>query len=393
MTAEHPSAAEFERVIGAGGVVLFPSDTVYGLACDPQNAAAIERLYALKDRPADKASAVMFFDLPAALAALPELGPRTQAAMRVLMPGAVTVLVANSGHRFPLACVGDQHTLGLRVVAVPALAGVQIPVLQSSANRAGGIDARRLGEVDQALRAGVEMVIDGGELPGVPSTVIDLRGYEHAGVWAVLRRGAVDEGQLTDILEGRFRFDPSTYAEMVSHTLPGYAELQERLAAATGTGARRILDLGIGTGETSARVLDHHPDAELTGVDESPTMLDAAAARIGPRLVNAHVGLLQDELPAGDFDLVVSALAIHHLEGPEKAELFRRLRVVVAPGGRFVLGDVVVPEDCSGTAIDLTNGYDKPSTVSDQLRWLDDAGFEAVEVVWQRDDLAVIVAR
>ena len=379
-------------MIADGGLALFPSDTVYGLACDPQNAGAIERLYALKGRPVDKASAVMFFDLAAALAALPELGPRTVAAMRVLMPGAVTVLLANCGHRFPLACVGDHHTLGLRVVSVPALAGVQVPVLQSSANPAGGADARTLGEVDPALLAGVEVVIDGGELPGVPSTVIDLREYEHAGVWSVLRRGAIDEGVLTDVLEGRFRFDPSTYAEMVSDTLPGYAELQERLAAATGTGARRILDLGIGTGETTARVLKRHPDAEVTGVDESPTMLDAAAARIGPRLVNAQVGLLQDELPAGDFDLVVSALAIHHLEGPEKAELFLRLRAVVAPGGRFVLGDVVVPADGSDGAVDLTEGYDKPSTVSDQLRWLDAAGFEAVEVVWQRDDLAVIVA-
>ena len=149
--------------------------------------------------------------------------------------------------------------------------------------------------------------------------MIDLREYEQAGVWSVLRRGAVDEGELTAVLEGRFRFDPSTYGEMVSDTLPGYVELQERLAAASGTGARRILDLGIGTGETSARVLEHHPHAAVTGVDESPTMLDAAAARIGPRLTDSHVGLLQDALPAGEFDLVVSALAIHHLEGPEKA--------------------------------------------------------------------------
>ena len=90
----------FEQVIARGGVVLFPSDTVYGLACDPENAAAIERLYALKGRPAEKAAAVMFFDLEAALAALPELGPRTQAALRALMPGAVTLLGAQS--RAPL---------------------------------------------------------------------------------------------------------------------------------------------------------------------------------------------------------------------------------------------------------------------------------------------------
>ena len=74
--------SEFEQVIADGGVVLFPSDTVYGLACDPENADAIERLYALKGRPADKSAAVMFFDLEAALRPLPELGPRTQAALR-----------------------------------------------------------------------------------------------------------------------------------------------------------------------------------------------------------------------------------------------------------------------------------------------------------------------
>lgn len=385
------SSREFQRVIEDGGVVLFPSDTVYGLACDPGNEAAIERLYALKGRPADKAAAVMFFDLDAALGALPELGQRTQAALRTVMPGGITALVANPEHRFPLACRADPHTLGLRVISVPELTGVRIPVLQSSANPSGSTDARSLSEVAPAMRAGADLVIDGGELPGVASTVVDLRGYDEQGVWSVLRRGAVDEDDLAVQLEGRFRFDPSTYAQMVSDTLPGYERLQAEVAEASGHGVRTILDLGIGTGETTAQLLDRHPEAWVVGVDESPTMLDAAAQRLGTRLQEARVGLLQDPLPDGPFDLVVSALAIHHLDGEEKADLFRRLRPVVATGGRFVLGDVVVPEDQAAVAVDLTEGYDKPSTVADQLRWLRDAGFEP-SVAWSQNDLAVLVA-
>jgi len=382
---------EFEQVVARGGVVLFPSDTVYGLACDPENEAAVERLYALKGRAPEKAAAVMFFDLEVMLSALPPLGQRLSAALRTLMPGAITALVPNPEHRFPLASRADPQTLGLRVVSVPALSGVRVPVLQSSANPAGGADARSLSEVAPAMRAGADLVIDGGELPGVPSTVIDLRNYDDQGVWSVLRRGAVDEDDLALALEGRFRFDPSTYGAMVTDTLPGFERLQEQVAAASGAGARRILDLGIGTGETALRLLQRHPDAVVVGVDESPAMLDAAAQRLGPRLAGTHVALLQAPLPEGRFDLVASALAVHHLDGDEKADLFRRLRQVVAPGGRFVLGDVVVPEDRDDAVVDLTEGYDKPSTLADQLRWLREAGFEP-SVTWSEHDLAVIVA-
>ncbi len=381
---------EFEQVITAGGVVVFPSDTVYGLACDPDSAEAIERLYALKGRPADKAAAVMFFDPEAALAALPELGPRTQAALRVLMPGAITVLLRNPRHRFPLASRADPETLGLRVISVPALADVRLPVLQSSANRSGGAEARSLSEVAPAMRAGAGLVIDGGELPGVPSTVLDLRDYEGAGTWSVLRRGAVDEDALAAVLDGRFRFDPSSYAAMVIDALPGYERLQQELVAASGFDALRILDLGIGTGETSVRLLERHPEATVFGIDESPTMLAAAVERLGTRMGGSRVGLLQEPLPTGEFDLVVSALAIHHLDGEEKADLFQRLRRAVAPAGRFVLGDLIVPEGPAVALGDLTPGYDKPSTISEQLGWLRDAGFKA-SVAWSENDLAVLV--
>ena len=173
----------FAETIVAGGVVVFPADTVYGLACDPQNADAVERLYALKGRPPDKPAAVMFFSL----ADLPDLGPRTRALALRLLPGAVTLLVPSD--LYPLA--GGAGTLGVRVPDVP-FADVP-PVLQTSANLAGGPDARRLEDVPSRIRAGADLVIDGGELPGTPSTVIDLRGYEAGGDLRIVRQGAVPE--------------------------------------------------------------------------------------------------------------------------------------------------------------------------------------------------------
>ena len=183
------AAADLERCIAGGGVAVFPSDTVYGLACDPEDPAAVERLYALKGRDTGKPSAVMFFDAALALAALPELGVRTRALMERLLPGGVTLLLPNPRGRWPLA---GGEALGLRVPDVPALRGVGRPVLQSSANAAGAPDARRLDDVPEAIRRGADLVIDLGELPGTPSTVIDLRQFEAAGEWAVVRPGAVD---------------------------------------------------------------------------------------------------------------------------------------------------------------------------------------------------------
>jgi L-threonylcarbamoyladenylate synthase len=182
--------------MAAGGLALFPADTVYGLACDPANRFAVERLYLLKRRSMQKPSAVMFFDLSLALSSLPEIGARTRDALSRLLPGAVTVLLPNPAGRFPLACGSDPDTLGLRIPHVELLAGVRWPVLQSSANRAGGADPRQLSEVPELLRVAVDIVIDGGELPGTPSTVVDLRRYEGAGEWSLVRLGAIGEEEL-----------------------------------------------------------------------------------------------------------------------------------------------------------------------------------------------------
>lgn len=205
MTAD--DVRRFESCIGTGGVALFPADTVYGLAADPESAPAVERLYAIKGRPPARPAAVMFFSLERALRALPELGERTGAALERLLPGPVTVVIPNPARRYPLASGPEPERLGVRV---PALAGplaplraVERPVLQSSANPSGGADARRLEAVDPALRAAVDAELDGGELPGVPSTVVDLSAYERRGDYAVLREGALGLERLAQVLGSR----------------------------------------------------------------------------------------------------------------------------------------------------------------------------------------------
>jgi L-threonylcarbamoyladenylate synthase len=190
----------FERCISVGGVAIFPADTVYGLATEPDSREGVERLYRLKGRVPDKPAAVMFFQLDAALAALPELGERTRGAVERLLPGALTLVLPNPAHRYPLACGPEPERLGLRVPLLDGklapLAEVGWPVLQSSANRAGEPDARRVGDIDARVRAGADLVLDAGELPGTPSTVVDLSGYERDGEWRLLREGAVPSGEI-----------------------------------------------------------------------------------------------------------------------------------------------------------------------------------------------------
>jgi L-threonylcarbamoyladenylate synthase len=190
----------FERCISVGGVAIFPADTVYGLATEPDSREGVERLYRLKGRAPDKPAAVMFFQVEAALAALPELGERTRGALERLLPGALTLVLPNPSRRYPLASGPDPERLGVRVPllegALAPLAAVGWPVLQSSANRAGGADARRVSDVDERVRAGVDLVLDAGDLPGTPSTVVDLTGYERDAEWRLLREGAVPPGDI-----------------------------------------------------------------------------------------------------------------------------------------------------------------------------------------------------
>jgi len=196
--------ATFNRCMAVGGVALFPSDTVYGLATEPESKEGVERLYELKGRPPERPAAVMFFRLELALAALTELADETRAALERVLPGPLTVLLPNPERRFPLACGPEPERLGLRV---PALAGglepfrgVLWPVLQSSANRSGETEARRLADVPADIRRRVDLQLDGGELPGTPSTVVDLTKYEASGEFVIVREGALPAAQLRSLL-------------------------------------------------------------------------------------------------------------------------------------------------------------------------------------------------
>ena len=195
----------FARCISVGGVAVYPADTVYAVGTEPDSREGVDRLYRMKGRPPDKPSAVMFFQLEPALAALPELGPRTREAVERLLPGAVTLVLPNPARRYPLACGPSPERLGIRVPAfegeLAPLAAMSWPVLQSSANRSGERDARRIADVDPSLREGADLVLDAGELPGTPSTVVDLSGYEDDGEWAILREGAIPREAVVRCLE------------------------------------------------------------------------------------------------------------------------------------------------------------------------------------------------
>ncbi len=201
-------AEQLRDCIGDGGVAVFPTDTVYGICCDPDDEAAAQRLYELKGRPSRRPAAVMFFSLEPALRALgDELALAERRALQALLPGPVTLLLENRSNQFAAACRSDPSTLGLRVPWLPenlhALCAITDPVMQTSANLSGEPDARTLEDVPAALRDGADVALDGGALPGVASTVIDLRDYDATGQWHVLREGALATEAVRELLDDR----------------------------------------------------------------------------------------------------------------------------------------------------------------------------------------------
>ena len=189
---------------------------------------------------------------------------------------------------------------------------------------------------------------------------------------------------------GQFHWDPDSDLALMHEEVPEYERLQDETAEAVGRGARRLLELGTGTGETARRVLARNPDCELVGLDASGEMLDHARTILPANRAELRRSRLTDPLPDGRFDIVFSALTIHHLDGPGKAELFRRVAAALSPDGRFVIEDVVVPENPSDVVTPIDGDYDKPSSVADQLRWLAAAGLQP-HVPWAHRDLAVLV--
>ena len=177
-----------ERCIAAGGVAVFPADGLYGLACDPLDAAAIERIHRIKGRDDGKPSAVMYFSPLAMRELVDGLGPRTREAVGALLPGPVTLVVANPERRYPLACREDPERLGVRLIGGP-LAGAMCPIFQTSANLSGEPAPASFADVPAAIVDAVDLAIDGGELTGLPSTVVDITAIDDGGEWEVLREG------------------------------------------------------------------------------------------------------------------------------------------------------------------------------------------------------------
>ncbi len=178
-------------------------------------------------------------------------------------------------------------------------------------------------------------------------------------------------------VSAQFHFDPDGYLEMIRGEVPRFDELQDCAIAAIPFAPGRVLELGIGTGETTRRLLERYPDAEVTGLDASPEMVfRARELGIGVRLAR-----MQDPLPDGPWDLVISVLSVHHLDADGKRDLFRRVR---EQSRSLVIADVV-KADVSVAPIEP--GFDFPDRATDLAEW---AGGE---VIWQAEDLAVLVAR
>jgi tRNA (cmo5U34)-methyltransferase len=172
--------------------------------------------------------------------------------------------------------------------------------------------------------------------------------------------------------------------------IPSYLDLQDEVARATdGLDVSRVLELGVGTGETAHRILERHPQASWIAIDASEAMLERAREALPA--ADLRLGRLEDPLPDGPFDLVVSSLVVHHLDGAGKRDLFARVFDVLRPGGTFVLGDVVVPEDPADVQIEIDWVVDLPDRLDDQVSWLREAGFEPA-VTWSYRDLAVVRA-
>jgi len=192
-----PAAAvsALERCVQTGGVAVFPADGLYGLACDPLNGDAIERIHRIKGRDDGKPSAVMYFSPLILRELIADLGPRAAAAVGALLPGPVTLVIENQRHRYLLACREDPKRLGIRLIEGP-LAGASCPLFQTSANRSGAPAPATFSEISPEILDASDLAIDGGALTGNPSTVIDLTSVDDDGRWRLLREGGLSRADV-----------------------------------------------------------------------------------------------------------------------------------------------------------------------------------------------------
>jgi L-threonylcarbamoyladenylate synthase len=196
---------EAVAALRAGLPVVLPFDTVYGLAAEPYREEPSHRLYELKGREATQPSALVALDFDYLLECIPELRGRAASLARELLPGPLTLILPNPGRRYRWITGANPEAIGVRV---PVLDGHAREVLArlgalvaTSANHPGGPDPRRLDEVPQDIRDGAGAAIDGGDLPGNPSTVVDLTGPEPQ----VLREGAVPAAEVLRRLDSAVR--------------------------------------------------------------------------------------------------------------------------------------------------------------------------------------------
>jgi L-threonylcarbamoyladenylate synthase len=196
------AADDAVAALQAGQPVVLPFDTVYGLCATPYREDPVYRVYRLKGRPETMASAIVAAELDMLLECLPELRGRSAVIARALLPGPLTLIFPNPARRFRWLTGLNPNTIGVRV---PRLEGDAYDVLQragavmaTSANRHGGPEPRTLEDVPEEIRSRAGAVIDGGELPGLPSTVIDFTGPEPR----VLREGAVTAAEVLGRVPG-----------------------------------------------------------------------------------------------------------------------------------------------------------------------------------------------
>jgi L-threonylcarbamoyladenylate synthase len=193
------------EALRAGKPVVLPFDTVYGLAAEPYHEQSTRRLYKLKGRTETQPTALVAIDLDFLLECVPELRGRAATLARQLLPGPYTLVLPNPARRFRWLAGTNPEAIGVRV---PQFTGPGRAVLErvgavvaTSANVPGEPDPRRLDEVPDQIRSGAAAVVDGGELPGAPSTVVDLTGDEPA----ILREGAVPAGEVLRRLQAPVR--------------------------------------------------------------------------------------------------------------------------------------------------------------------------------------------
>jgi L-threonylcarbamoyladenylate synthase len=196
---------EAVAAIRAGRPVILPTDTVYGLCSSPHDREPVERLYRLKGRDAGKPSALLVGGIEMLLACVPELRGRPEAIARALLPGPYTLVLPNPGRRFPWLSGGNPLAIGVRVPELPPPAAAVVEqvgaVAATSANAAGAPDPRRVEDVPAAIRAAVGAVVDAGDLPGTPSTVLDFTGSEPR----VLREGAAPGAEALELVAAALR--------------------------------------------------------------------------------------------------------------------------------------------------------------------------------------------